>query len=158
MRHHPVFAIRIWSLSLLLANVIAFETPSYAGQYADNLSECLVRSSTEADRITLVRYFFAVISLHPDIESLEIVTESKREELAKAMAALFDRLLTESCRRETQEAVRLEGLQALGPPFRNFGELAARELLADPRVAKGALGFTKYMNVKKLEELREEPK
>jgi len=127
--------------------------PAFAGPYADDMAKCLVRSTTTADRTSFVRWFFAAASSHPAVQALSAVTPEQREEANKGTAALFQKLLTESCRKEVQLAVRYEGPQTVGSSFQVFGEVAGRELFTDPAVTQAMGGFEKYFDKQKLNDL-----
>ena len=95
-----------------------------AGPYGDDMAKCLVRSTTEADRTLFVRWLFASMALHPDVESMALVSSEQREVLNKDAGALFQKLLTESCRSETQQALKYEGAPTIQAAFTVFGQAA----------------------------------
>jgi len=131
-----------------------FNAPSaFAGPYADDMSKCLVKSTTAADRASFVRWFFAAASSHPAVKTLAVVSPEQREEANKSTAALFQRLLTESCRNEVQQAIKYEGTQTIGAGFQVFGEVAGRELFTDAAVTQSMGEFEKYFDKQKLNEL-----
>jgi hypothetical protein len=127
--------------------------PAQAGPYADDMAKCLVRSTTAADRTSFVRWFFAAAASHPAVQSLASVSAEQRDEANKSTAALFQKLLTESCRTEVQQAVKYEGRQTIGSSFQVFGEVAGRELFTDPSVTQAMGGFEKYFDKQKLNDL-----
>jgi len=144
--------IRSWARVLLFANIVAAIQPqAYAGPYADSLSRCFVRSTTDSDRTTLVRWLFSIVALHPDIQSLTTVSDSQRVALDLGVADLMEKLLAESCRAETQEAIKFEGSQAMDASFRILFQMGIGRLLTDPRVLEGAVGFSKYLDRRKFE-------
>jgi hypothetical protein len=59
-------------------------------------------------------------------------------------------LLTDSCRAETRQAVKYEGPQTIQSAFQVFGQVAARDLSSNPRVAEGMSAFSKYIDEEKL--------
>ncbi len=108
-----------------------------AGVYTDDLSKCLVKSSTTNDRVMLVRWMFAMLTLHPAVQSLASMTAEQREGASKTAAALFARLLTADCRKESVNSLKYEGVSAIGASFQVLGQVASRDLMTDPNVAKG---------------------
>jgi hypothetical protein len=99
------------------------------------------------------------MALHPDVQSSSVVvTPEQRGALSKQTAQLFQRLLTESCLKETREAIRYEGSSAIQSSFSLLGQVAMRELLTDPKVAEGIAEFSKYMDEKKFKELTDPPR
>jgi hypothetical protein len=150
--------MRIWRISCPIALVaVAFvlltSPRASAGPYGDTLGKCLVEATTAAEKATLVRWMFATMALHPDVQSISAVTPEQRTGLTKQTAELFQRLLTETCRTQAREAVRYEGASTLQSSFSLLGQVAVRELFANPKVAAGLAELSKYVDEKKLKEL-----
>lgn len=124
-----------------------------AGPYADELAKCLVKSTTDTDKNSLVKWMFAAAALHPEVKSIASISDAQRDELNKNAARLFERLITEACRSETQEAVKYEGAGTLSASFQVLGQVAARGLFSDPAVARSAADFANYLDKQKLERL-----
>ena len=85
-----------------------------------------------------------------------LISAEQRDEINKDAGALVTRLLTESCRSETQQAVRYEGPATVQYAFQVFGQAAAGDLLANPRVAEGMKGLAKYLDEGKFKSLMSE--
>jgi len=130
-------------------------TPAEAGPYGDDMAKCLVRSTSSADRSSLVQWIFAAAAAHPDVKSLVAVSQKQRDRLNKTTAKLFEKLLTASCRKETQAAVKYEGRQTIETSFNVLGQVAGRELFTDPQVTSSVAGLGKYVDQKKIQELFE---
>jgi hypothetical protein len=126
-----------------------------AGPYGDTLGKCLVSSTTSTEKTTLVRWMFAMMALHPDVQSSSSITPEQRAQLTKETAQLFQRLLIESCRNETREAIKYEGEATIQTSFSLLGQVAARELFLNPKVSGGLSELEKYIDGKKLKELFE---
>jgi hypothetical protein len=116
------------------------------GPYTDELSKCLVRSSTPADKSVLVQWMFSTLVLHPDVAPLASVPDSKRTAISQSVAQLFERLIVDSCRVQTQEAIRYEGAGAIDTSFSVLGQVAARELFLHPKVAAAMADLEKHLN------------
>jgi hypothetical protein len=129
--------------------------PAQAGPYGDDMAKCLVRSTTSADRSSLVQWIFAAAAAHPDVKSLVSVSEKQRDGLNRTTAKLFEKLLTASCRKETQAAVKYEGRQTIQTSFNVLGQVAGRELFTDPQVTSSVAGLGQYVDQKKIQELFE---
>jgi hypothetical protein len=141
------------TLAALVTLTIIGSMDAHAGPYADDMAKCLVKSSAAADRTAFIKWMFAAIALHPDAQSMANITSQQREELNKAAGTLFQRLLLESCRSETQQAIRFEGPQTIAYAFQIFGQAAARELITNPSVAGAMSGLNKYLDEEKLKAL-----
>jgi hypothetical protein len=138
---------------LLLATLLGVTGPAFAGPYADDLGKCLVSSTSTDDKSTLVRWVFSIGSLHPALGSISTVTEAQRGQMDRALASLFEALLTERCRTQTQNAMRYEGETTIAMAFEVLGQAAMMELFSDPEVAKGLSAFTEHLDQKKFDKL-----
>lgn len=141
------------SLKFLLLLAFTAASPAQAGPYSDDLGKCLVSSTTPADKGALVKWMFATAALHPEVSSIAAVTSEDRTRLNRDTARLFERLVTETCRGQTQEAVKYEGAVALQTAFQLLGQVAARELFAAPAVMEGLADLQRHFDVKKLEQV-----
>jgi len=124
-----------------------------AGPYGDDMAKCLVKASNPDDRTVFIKWLFAAIALHPDVASMATISLQQRDEFSKRAGALFQRLLTESCRSETQQAIRYEGPATIQYAFQVFGQAAAGDLFANPSVAAGMKDLTKYIDQDKIKAL-----
>lgn len=134
------------AVALLLAS-----SAVQAGPYTDDLSKCLVRSTTEQQKAVLVEWVFAIAALHPTVKPLSSVSDTKRTELNKSVAALFTTLLTDSCRQETHDAVKYEGTGAIQTSFALLGQVAMTDLFSNPSVAQGLGAFAQYLDKAKFD-------
>lgn len=137
----------------LLAFISLTSVSAQAGIYGDDMAKCLVRSTTERDRGNLVKWIFAAAASNPQVKSMVTVTERQRNKLNKSIARLFERLLTDSCRKETQAAYKYEGKATISSSFNLLGQVAGRELFSDPSVSKSVSGLAQYIDQKKMNEL-----
>jgi len=124
---------------------------SYAGPYSDDLSKCLVQSTTTSDKGTLVKWVFAMASLHPEVKGVSSLTDEQRTELSKTTAAMFTDLITERCKDKALEAVKYEGPGTLQASFAILGQAAMMELFSNADVAAGLAELGKYFDTAKFE-------
>lgn len=141
---------RILSAAAVIAVGAGHGLPAQAGPYIDDLGKCIVEATTVADRAAFVRWMFAAATLHPAVKSLASVPAERLEAENKATAELFMRLLTESCRDQTQKAIKYEGPMAIASGFQVLGQVAGQELFSSPEVSAGLAGMEKYMDSEKL--------
>jgi hypothetical protein len=134
-----------------LAALTVFTGPAQAGPFSDALGKCLVETTTAADKQALVRWMFATAALHPAVKSLAPVAPAARENANREVARLFERLLSDSCNTQTRQAMQYEGELALQTGFQILGQVAGRELFADPAVAAGMGELEKHLDTKKLQ-------
>ncbi len=124
-----------------------------ADVYADELGKCLVQSSSQEDKIALVRWVFANAALHPEVKAISALSQQERVAINKTAAQLYGKLLTKVCRSETKAAFKYGGTEAVKTSFNLLGQVAMRELMTDPAVLKGFGDFTQYMDKHALEEV-----
>jgi len=124
-----------------------------AGVYADDLSKCLVESTTSGDKSALVQWMFFAMALNSNVASFATIPEARRVETDKNTAALFERLLADSCAAETKAAIKYEGTGAIAESFKLLGQVATQEMMTDPAVAQGIGNFAKYLDKDRLDKV-----
>ena len=139
-------------LVLPVALLLALATPmaARAGVYSDDLSRCLVANTHDADQIVLAQWIFGIMSVHPDVAPIAKVDDATRVAMSKKVASLFQTLLTDSCRNETTQAMKYEGVEALKGSFELLGKIAMNTLMGDPKVAAETQAFVQYLDEAKL--------
>jgi hypothetical protein len=143
----------LWISILLIAS--AASQSAVAGLYTDDLSRCLVSSTTKEDRVVLVKWIFTALAQHPDVASLTTIDSANAESATKELGAMFMRLMTDVCGAKLVEAIKYEGTSALEQSFSVLGQVAARELMVHPDVLKSLTGLEKHLDRSKFEALKE---
>ena len=138
-------------ITVTVASIVA--TVTYAGPYTNDLSKCLVESTSIRDRIDLVKWMFSAASLHPAVSSIASVSEEQLDAANKSVADLVMKLLTESCRQEAEKALKYEGEATFQASFQVLGQVAGQELFASPEVAAAMSGLGKHLDEEKLKSL-----
>ncbi len=136
--------------TLMIGVCLAFSTLSHAGIYSDDLSRCLVESSTAADKSKLVKWMFTSMALHPDVTSMSSVTDLQRDASNRDAAEMFVKLMTEVCLTQAKKAIQFEGPLAIQQGFSVFGQVAGQELFTNPNVAQALAGLEKHMDNERL--------
>ena len=142
-------------VALLMASMCGGTVPALAGMYTDDLSRCLVDSSTKEDRTALVQWIFAAISQNPSIAAYSKATDADIEKANAAVGSLFMRLLTETCVDKARKAVKYEGAVAIQGAFEVLGKVASSDLFSDPKVQAVMAALGKHVDNKKLEALKD---
>ncbi len=138
------------SLALMLGSFSA-----HAGPYTDDLSKCLVSSTTDADKSLLVKWIFAAIALNKDVAPFVNIPADVRTTLNKDTAAIYMRLLTDSCKSQTHDAFKYEGQGAITAAFELLGKVATQGMFNDPAVAAGMDDLMKFFETEKLTKVLE---
>ena len=128
---------------------------SSAGVYTDELTKCTIEATTVEDRAELVKWMFAAASAHPAVKPLASVSARQLDEANKAMANLLTRILIEDCGESARKAFKYEGPAALQTSMQALGQIAGRELFADPAVATALSGLEKHSHSAELKALME---
>jgi hypothetical protein len=125
--------------------------PAHAGPHSDALAKCLVASTNPEDRVALVRWMFAAFAAHPSVAPMSSVTPPELEQIDMAAGQLFNRLLTQSCRKEMAMAMRHEGTLAMQQSFSVLGQVASMEMATSPNVQTRMGAFAKHLDQAALE-------
>lgn len=134
-------------LCLLLVSGVA-----QAGPFTDEMSKCLVHSTSEADKTLLVKWIYAAMSAHPDVKALSNVSPQQGAQLNKETSVLVVRLLTQNCRTETEQALKYEGEKTFAASFEVLGGVAMQGIMADRDVSAYFAGFEQQLDAKALQE------
>ena len=140
-------------LVLLGVVFLGASAPSSAGVFGDDLTRCLVESTSPVDRAQLVRWIFVAMAQHPLVASMSNVKADQKEQSSKEVGELFMRLLTETCKEKAKVAIKAEGAAAIQLSFQVLGQVAAGEIFADKNVIAVMSGLEKYVDKAKLQEL-----
>jgi len=124
-----------------------------AGIYTDDMSKCLVKATTPADRTDLMTWVFSAMTSHPAISSMSNVTPAQRDAHDKRAAELFTRLLTVDCRSQTVDAIKYEGAGAIQQSFSVLGQVAMAGLMGDPTVTANIANLAKHFDEDKFKAL-----
>ena len=131
--------------------------PVVAGIYTDELTKCIVETTTKEDRVVLMKWMFAAMSANPAIAPLSKVTPEDREASNKLVGSLFMKVLTDTCKDKTQKALNYEGPAAIQQSFQVLGQVAAGDIFSSPEVAQVMSGLEKYVDNAKIQALATQP-
>jgi hypothetical protein len=123
-----------------------------AGPYGDALGKCVVESATAAEKTTFVRWFWAMLALHPDVQSLSAVTPEQLTALSKETGQMLARLVVDACGAKARKALKQEGPLAVQAGVTLLGQVAMQELFEHPKFVEGATEPLKYIDWNKLNE------
>lgn len=118
---------------------------------SDPFATCLVRSITDQDRTTLVRWIFAIYAAHDKVADMAKVTPAQQASLSKQAGETMNRLLTQDCRAEAVDAIRNSADPAdkvLEKAFGEVGEVAVTQLMGDPKVERAMTGMLDGINLR----------
>ncbi|WP_425917210.1 hypothetical protein [Acinetobacter sp. TSRC1-2] len=121
-----------------------------AGPTVDQLSNCLVKSTTATDKKTVLQWTFVALSTHPDLKAYSNVTDVQKDQLDKNLATVLQRILVEQCSSQTKAVIAAEGVQAVGDSFQELGQITGEEILKNPEVKGQLKGVIRYVDLNKL--------
>ena len=137
--------------SLLVVSALMGATQmASARATVDNLSNCLVKSTTDADKKVLLQWTFVALSAHPDLQSFSQVTTEQRDGLDKNLAQVLQRILVDQCSAETKAVIQTDGLQAVGDSFQELGQETGEQILKTPEIKDQYKGLVRYLDLSKL--------
>lgn len=137
--------------SVLMATTIMGTTQiAMAGPTVDQLSNCLVKSTTAADKTTVLQWTFVALSAHPELTKFSNVNEEQRTQLDKNLAQVLQRILVDQCSGQTKAVIAAEGVQAVGDSFQELGQITGEEILKNPEVNNQLKGVLRYVDLNKL--------
>ena len=137
--------------SVLMAIAVMGTTQvAMAGPTVDQLSNCLVKSTTAADKTTVLQWTFVALSAHPEFKKFSNVNEEQRTQLDKNLAQVLQRILVDQCASQTKAVIAAEGVQAVGDSFQELGQITGEEILENPEVESQLKGVLRYMDLNKL--------
>lgn len=138
------------SRSFFMAAVVLGATQfTLAGPTVDQLSDCLVKSTTATDKTAVLQWTFAALSVHPDLKAYS-VTDEQRTQLDQKLAQTLQRILVEQCSVQAKAVIQAEGLQAVGDSFQELGSITGEEILKNPEVKQQLKGVVRYLDLNKL--------
>jgi hypothetical protein len=140
-------------IGALAATLLCASELAAAGPFADDMARCMVSSTSAEDRTVFVKWIFSIITLHPDLTAMSTVTAKQREDISRKAGAMLERLLLDSCRSQTQQAIQNEGPETIKYAFQVLGQVASRGLLSEPHVLAGAKDLGKYVDEERLKAL-----
>lgn len=141
---------RVSCLSLMAMSLWGVSQMAAAGPTVDQLSDCLVKSTTAADKSAVLQWTFVALSAHPELKKFSNVTEEQRTQLDKNLAQVLQRILVEQCSAQTKAVIQAEGMQAVGDSFQELGSITGEEILKTPEVKDQLKGVVRYIDLNKL--------
>lgn len=141
---------RIGCSALMATAVMGTTQVAMAGPTVDQLSNCLVKSTTAADKTTVLQWTFVALSAHPELKKFSNVNEEQRTQLDKNLAQVLQRILVDQCASQTKAVIAAEGVQAVGDSFQELGQITGEEILENPEVKSQLKGVLRYVDLNKL--------
>ncbi|EEY90510.1 hypothetical protein HMPREF0017_00929 [Acinetobacter lwoffii SH145] len=147
MAHKSFTKLRTFLISATLLSVTQV---TLAGPTVNQLSDCLMKSTTVTDKTTVLQWTFVALGNHPDLKAFSNVTASQKEALDKNLATVLQRILVEQCSAQTKAVIAAEGVQAVGDSFQELGRITGEEILENPEVKSQLKGVLRYVDLNKL--------
>lgn len=139
-----------FSGALLALPLVLASQGAVAGPTVQQLSDCLVKSTTATDKTTVLQWTFSALSTHPDLKGFSNVTAEQRTALDQKLAQVLQRVIVEQCATQTKAVIQAEGIQAVGDSFQELGRISGEEILKNPEVNKQLKGVVRYIDLNKL--------
>ncbi|ANF81266.1 hypothetical protein A3K93_03010 [Acinetobacter sp. NCu2D-2] len=135
----------------LLASTMMFTAQTASASIAqEQLSSCLVKATTAADKTSVLQWTFAALATHPDLKAFAQVSEAQKEQLDKNFAAVVQRILVEQCSTQAKAVIQADGVEGIGASFQELGQITGEEILKNPEIKSQLKGVLKYLDLNKL--------
>ncbi len=118
-------------LAAAFAALVVAPSIANAADTTERLGQCLVENASPKDQAALMRWMFSAVAANPSLKSMATLTQPDRDAINQAMAATFQRLILQDCRREFVAAASEAGDAAIEKAFEVMGRRAAEQLLSD---------------------------
>ena len=135
---------------LMVAAVLGTTQVAIARPTVYQLSDCLVKATTAADKTTVLQWTFTALAAHPDLKSFSNVTPEQKNQLDQKLAQVLQRVIVEQCSTQTKAVIQAEGIQAVGEAFQQLGQSAGEDIVKDPAVRQQLQGTLRYIDLNKL--------
>ena len=135
---------------IMAAAVLGTTQIAIAGPTVDQLSDCLVKATTAADKTTVFQWTFTALAAHPDLKDFSSVTPEQKNQLDQKLAQVLQRVIVEQCSTQTKAVIQAEGIQAVGEAFQQLGQSAGEDIVKDPAVRQQLQGALRYIDLNKL--------
>lgn len=137
--------------SLVLAGAVLSATQfTHAQTTVDQLSDCLVKSTTATDKTTVLQWTYAALSAHPDLKAFSQVTPQQKDQLDQKLAQVLQRIIVDQCSAQTKAVIQTDGLEAVGQSFQQLGREAGESIIKDPAVSQQLQGTLRYIDLNKI--------
>jgi hypothetical protein len=133
-----------------MAAAVAAGAPAVAGVYQDDLTKCIVKSTSDGDKAILIQWVFAAMSGNEIVRKMSTVTPAQRSQLSQAYAQMSQRLLVTDCRTETVAALKYEGGGVIEQSFSTLGQVAMRGLMSGPAMRDALQELSAHFDKAKL--------
>lgn len=148
MAHRSFTKLRTFLISATL--LLGATQVTIAGPTVDQLSDCLMKSTTATDKTTVLQWTFVALGNHPDLKAFSNVTATQKEALDKNLATVLQRILVEQCSAQTKAVIQAEGLQAVGDSFQTLGKTTGEEILKNPEINNQLKGVLRYIDLNRV--------
>lgn len=143
-------------LAVVLTATALAPMPAWAGVYGDDVTRCLAKSTSDGDKLSLVKWIFMSMAAHPAIKQYANISPEQRAQVDAEVGAIIVKRLTKSCRTETIAALKYEGTGFLENSFSSLGQIAMAGLTTDPQVGMALSNWTKNADLSPITELGKE--
>lgn len=94
---------------LMVTAVLGTTQVAMARPTVDQLSDCLVKATTAADKTTVLQWTYTALAAHPDLKGFSSVTPEQKNQLDQKLAQVLQRVIVEQCSAQTKAVIQAEG-------------------------------------------------
>jgi hypothetical protein len=142
--------VRRLSLFISAFTLCGMAMTTQASPAQDQLSQCLIQSTTAADKTSVLQWTFAALSTHPDLKAFAQVSDAQKEQLDQNFAAVLQRIVVEQCSTQAKAVIQEDGVEGIGSSFQELGQITGEEILKNPEIKAQLKGVLRYVDLNKL--------
>ena len=148
--NHAKSGLSLGKAMLLSCSLLATTNVVYAGQAVDNLSNCLIKSTTASDKTAVLQWTFASLASHPDLKAFANVSDAQKTQLDQKFAQTIQRIIVEQCSSQAKAVIQAEGIQAVGQSFQALASETGQSIINTPEVKQQLTGTLRYIDLNKV--------
>ena len=113
--------------------------------YQTEITNCLLKNTSERDKIILARWLMTAMSEHSSIKSKINLPVRTKQEFQQAFANYVEYILGDKCLKEARNAIKYDE-KGFEKAFELLGEVAMINLMEDPNVLKSLEEWVNYVS------------
>ena len=142
--------VRRLSLFISAFTLCGMAMTTQASPAQQQLSQCLIESTTAQDKTTVLQWTFAALAQHPDLKAMSQVTAEQKNQLDQNLAQVLQRIVVEQCASQAKAVMQAEGVKGVTESLQALGQETGQEILQQPEIKNQLNGVLKYIDLNKL--------
>ena len=142
--------VRRLSLFISAFTLCGMAMTTQASPAQQQLSQCLIESTTAQDKTTVLQWTFVALAQHPDLKAMSQVTTEQKNQLDQNLAQVLQRIVVEQCASQAKAVIQADGVKGVTESLQALGQETGQEILQQPEIKNQLNGVLKYIDLNKL--------